>query len=161
MTHPTKIDIPQETREQLIKLLQGSLTAGIDLQLQCKQAHWNVKGPHFIALHDLFDQVQGVVEGFVDEIAERLTALGGTAVGTVGDVAKNTSLPSYPTDIFNGNDHVDAFSTALAAFGKLIRTNIDRAGEIGDADTEDLFTGVSRGIDQQLWFVEAHMQSDA
>ena len=160
MLHPTKIDIPEEKRIDLIALLQGTLTESINLKLQCKQAHWNVRGPNFIALHELFDQVAGIVEGFVDELAERITTLGGVANGTIGFIAEQTKLPAYSTDLVSGKDHVEALSGSLAAFGKLVRENIDKAAELGDADTEDLFTEVSRGIDQQLWFVEAHNHAD-
>lgn len=160
MLHPTKIDIPEEKRIDLIALLQGTLTESINLKLQCKQAHWNVRGPNFIALHELFDQVAGIVEGFVDELAERITTLGGVANGTIGFIAEQTNLPAYSTDLVSGKDHVEALSGSLAAFGKLVRENIDKAAELGDADTEDLLTEVSRGIDQQLWFVEAHNHAD-
>ena len=127
--------------------------------MQSKQAHWNVKGPQFIALHELFDKVAETVEDSIDEIAERAVAIGGTALGTVQVVAKETSLKPYPTDISRGTDHVDALSNALAAFGTSVRAAIGIADELGDAGTADLFTGVSREIDKYLWFVESHQQS--
>ncbi|MBD3673560.1 MAG: DNA starvation/stationary phase protection protein Dps [Planctomycetaceae bacterium] len=161
MLHPTKIDISEEKRIALISVLQGTLTEAIDLKLQSKQAHWNVRGPHFIALHELFDQVAGIVEGFVDELAERMTTLGGVANGTIGYVAEQTNLPAYSVELVSGKDHVEALSGSIAAFGKLVRENIDKAAELGDADTEDLLTEVSRGIDQQLWFVEAHIHAES
>jgi len=161
MLHPTKIDIPEDKRIDLIALLQGALTEAIDLKLQSKQAHWNVRGPNFIALHELFDQVAGIVEGFADEIAERITTLGGVANGIVGFIAEQTNLPVYSAELVSGTEHVEALSSSMAAFAKLIRENIDKAAELGDADTEDLLTEVSRGIDQQLWFVEAHNHADA
>jgi starvation-inducible DNA-binding protein len=159
--HPTKIDIPEEKRVELIALLQGTLTEAIDLKLQSKQAHWNVRGPDFIALHELFDQVAGIVEAFVDELAERMTTLGGVANGTLSFIAEQTNLPTYSAELVSGAEHVDALSSSLASFAKLVRENIDKAAELGDADTEDLLTEVSRGIDQQLWFVEAHNHADA
>ena len=113
----------------------------------------------FIALHELFDQVATEAEGYTDLIAERITTLGGTARGTVRVAAANSSLNEYPLEITDGADHVDALSTALADFGKKVRQNIDDMDEIGDKDTADLFTEVSRGIDKSLWFVEAHIQS--
>jgi starvation-inducible DNA-binding protein len=158
--HKTKIDLPESKRVQLIQLLGDRLADVIDLQLQSKQAHWNVKGPSFIALHELFDSIAGEVSEFADTIAERIVTLGGTADGTLSGVAKRTHLPAYPVEISAGRDHVETLSTALAAFGKLVREAIDRSTEMGDADTADLFTGISRDIDKKLWFVEAHLQAD-
>lgn len=156
--HNTKIDIKQETREKMIEILNARLADSIDLKSQAKQAHWNVKGMSFIALHELFDQVATEVEVHIDTIAERVTILGGTAEGTVRVAAQKSTLSQYPMEITEGSDHVDALSSALAQFGKNIRANIDDADEAGDKDTADLFTGVSRDIDKLLWFVEAHIQ---
>ena len=158
--NPTKNDISAEKRGALAQLLNERLADLIDLKLQAKQAHWNVKGPNFIALHELFDSVSEEVEAFVDTVAERLVALGGTAEGTIGVVAKRTKLESYPVNITSGRDHVEALSNALAVVGKFVRAAIDRASEIGDADTADLFTEVSRAIDKKLWFIEAHLQGE-
>ncbi len=113
---------------------------------------------NFIALHELFDQVATELDPMVDDIAERVTTLGGTALGTVRVAAQNSSLAEYPLEISEGADHVDALSNALADFGKKVRADIDTADELGDADTADLLTGVSRSIDKLLWFVEAHLQ---
>lgn len=157
--HETKIDIDKEKREQVIGLLNARLADALDLKSQAKQAHWNVKGMNFIALHELFDQVATEVEGFSDLIAERVTILGGTAEGTVRVAAEKSSLNQYPMEITDGRDHVDALSSALAAFSEATRANIDDADEAGDMATADLFTEVTRGIDKQLWFVEAHLQS--
>ena len=135
----------------------------IDLQTQIKQAHWNVKGPNFIALHELFDEINEEVEDYVDEIAERAAQLGGVAEGTARIVAKRSSLSEYPASAVDGRSHVEALSSALAAFGKAARKAIDQANEfadLGDLDTADLFTEVSRGIDKWLWFVEAHLETE-
>ncbi len=156
--HKTKIDITEKTREQIVVLLQARLSDAIDLKSQAKQAHWNVKGMNFIALHELFDQVATEVEVHIDTIAERITTLGGTALGTIRVAAQQSTLSEYPHEITDGSSHVEALSSALAEFGKLVRKNIDEADELGDADTADLFTGVSRDIDKSLWFVEAHLQ---
>ena len=157
--HNTKNDITKKNREKLIELLNSRLADALDLKSQAKQAHWNVKGMSFIALHELFDQVATEVETFSDTLAERITTLGGTALGTVRVAGQKSSLSEYPLEITDGADHVDALSTALADFGKKVRKNIDEADELGDADTVDIFTEVSRGIDKQLWFVEAHIQA--
>lgn len=157
--HNTKIDLTKGNREQIIKILNARLADAIDLKSQAKQAHWNVKGMSFIALHELFDQVSTEVETHIDDIAERVTSLGGTALGTVRVAAQNSTLSEYPLEITDGAAHVDALSTALADFGKKVRQNIDETDALSDADTADLFTGVSRSIDKLLWFVEAHLQA--
>lgn len=159
MLHETKIDISKAKREKLIALLNQRLADSSDLRSQAKQAHWNVKGMNFIALHELFDRVADEVEPHIDDIAERITTLGGTAVGTVRAAAQNSSLSEYPLEITDGAEHVDALSSALADFGKKVRKDIDTAEDIGDVDTADLLTGVSRSVDKLLWFVEAHQQS--
>ena len=157
--HNTKIDIQRETREKLIETLNTRLADAMDLKSQAKQAHWNVKGMNFIALHELFDQVATEVEAHVDTLAERVTTLGGTALGTVRVAADNSTLSQYPLEITDGHAHVEALSNALADFGKKVRENIDEADELGDMDTADIFTEVSRSIDKLLWFVEAHIQA--
>jgi starvation-inducible DNA-binding protein len=157
--HKTKNSLSQNVRQQAIELLNQNLALAIDLKLQTKQAHWNVKGPSFIALHELFDQVATAAEAFSDLIAERVTSLGGTAEGTVPAVAQRSTLAAYPLKISAGKDHVEALSSALAAFGKSVRGAIDEATKFGDADTADIFTEVSRETDKQLWLVEAHHQA--
>ena len=157
--HNTKIDLPKDKREKLIEILNGRLADASDLKSQIKQAHWNVKGMSFIALHELFDSIATAVEAHVDLIAERVTTLGGTALGTVRLAAQNSGLSEYPHEITDGASHVDAVSTALADFGKAVRKGIDDAADLGDQDTADIFTEISREIDKQLWFVEAHIQA--
>ena len=157
--HQTKNDLAKKNREKVIETLNARLADAIDLKTQAKQAHWNVKGPHFIGLHELFDQVATAVEAHTDLIAERVTALGGTALGTTRVVAQKSTLSEYPLEIVDGTAHVDALSTAMADFGKRIRQNIDDADKLDDADTADLFTEISREIDKLLWFVEAHIQA--
>lgn len=155
----TKNDIPEAKRADLIVLLNQRLADCIDLQTQMKQAHWNVKGPSFIALHELFDKINEDVEMYVDTIAERVVQLGGVAEGTARIAAKRSRLGEYPDTISDGPSHVDAVSTALADFGKEVRASIEEADEMGDKDAADIFTEVSRGIDKWLWFVEAHAQA--
>jgi len=156
----TKNDLPEATRVKAVELLNARLADCIDLQTQTKQAHWNVKGPSFIALHELFDKINEGVEDYVDDIAERAVQLGGVAEGTARAVAKRSSLAEYPAKAVDGRGQVEALSSALAAFGTAARKAIDQANELGDLDTADLFTEVSRGIDKWLWFVEAHLQAE-
>ena len=156
----TKNDLSEGTRVKTVELLNARLADCKDLQTQVKQAHWNVKGPNFISLHLLFDKINDDVEKYVDEIAERAVQLGGVAEGTARMVAKRSSLAEYPASAVDGRSHVDALSSALAAFGKSARKAIGEADNLGDLDTADLFTEVSRGIDKWLWFVEAHLQAE-
>lgn len=154
----TRNDLPDNTRKAMIALLNARLVDAIDLRLAIKQAHWNVKGANFIALHELFDQIQARVDAFADDIAERAVALAGAAHGTTQTVAKGTNLDPYPVDLMNEKGHLQALSDRVAAFGKLVRAAIDDADEASDKDTADLFTGISRQLDKDLWFLEAHLQ---
>ena len=156
----TKKDMPADTRTEKIALCNATLADCIDLETQTKQAHWNVRGPSFWGLHKLFDEINEAVEEYVDLIAERAGQLGGAVRGTARDAAKGSRLPEYPHDIKDGMAHVKALATALSAFGRTAREAIDTADEAEDKDTADVFTEVSRGIDQWLWFVEAHVQAD-
>ena len=158
--YATNNDLSEQTRTQIIALCNARLADSIDLETQVKQAHWNVKGSDFIALHKLFDEINEEVEEYVDLTAERVVQLGGIAEGTARLAVKASKLPEYPATIAEGHQHVDALSTALAAYGKLARAAIDEANKLGDADTADIFTENSRGVDKWLWFVEAHLQSN-
>ncbi len=158
--HHTKNTLPEKIRLQVVEDLQSCLADTLDLMTQAKQAHWNVKGPSFIALHELFDQVAEDLEGDVDLIAERIVQLGGVAEGTVRLAAAHSGLPEYPLGISDGREHVEALSHALAYFGERVRAAIGRADSLGDRDTADILTEVSRGVDQNTWFVEAHGQAE-
>ena len=157
--HKTQNNLREPIRRKSIDLLNQHLADVLDLGLQAKQAHWNVKGPNFIGLHELFDKVAEELEEFTDDIAERAVELGGGAQGTVQVVSKHSRLAAYPLDLTSGKGHIAALSSALAKFGASARADIDIAASFGDADTADLFTGVSRGVDKLLWLVEAHAQS--
>jgi starvation-inducible DNA-binding protein len=157
--YETGNDIPQNRRAELNELMNQRLADAVDLQMQMKQAHWNVKGPHFIGLHELFDQIDEAVESYVDLIAERIVQLGGIAEGTVRVAAGRSRLEEYPLTIADGQAHVEAVAKALSTFGHEARNTINQADELDDADTADIFTEISRGIDKWLWFVEAHTQA--
>lgn len=155
----TRIDLSADTRKKVVALLQQQLADTFDLFSQIKQAHWTVSGPQFIALHELFDKFAGEVSDHVDEIAERAMALGGHVKGTVRMAAASTRLPEWKADDRSGSM---AVVTQLAdRFGAVCRSTreaIDKADDLGDADTADLFTGVSRSLDKSLWFLEAHLR---
>jgi starvation-inducible DNA-binding protein len=154
--HQTRNTLPENIRNKSIELLNKHLAAAIDLHAQVKQAHWNVRGANFIAIHELFDKVAGEVEDYSDSIAERAAALGGTAHGTIQVATKHSFLVPYSLGIADAKDHIFEVCGALAAFGQSARQAIDEAAEYGDADTADLFTEISRGTDYQLWLVESH-----
>jgi starvation-inducible DNA-binding protein len=156
--YTTHNDLAAELRGKLETLLNARLADALDLEAATKQAHWNVKGPNFIALHELFDEVHTNIEEHVDTIAERIAALGGIARGTVQAAARASSLAPYPEDLSEGVAHLEALSERLADFGKKSRAAIAASDDLGDADTADLFTGVSRDVDKYLWFLEAHLQ---
>jgi starvation-inducible DNA-binding protein len=157
-TYATKIDLSAETRSKIVALLNQQLADTFDLFSQIKQAHWNVKGMHFIALHELFDKLAEEAEDYVDDIAERATALGGVAVGTARASGKASRLAEYPLDGVHGKVAVEALVERYAALAASTRKAIDAAASLGDAGTSDLFTGISRGLDKSLWFLEAHLQ---
>lgn len=155
--HKTHNTLSETIRVQSVELLNLNLAAAIDLHAQMKQAHWNVRGPGFIAIHELFDRVSVEVENFSDLLAERAAGLGGTANGTIQTAIKLSYLIPYPLGIADELQHLFAVSGALAAFGGSIQEAIEKSIAIEDATTADLFTEISRGVDQQLWFVESHL----
>jgi starvation-inducible DNA-binding protein len=157
--YETKNDLLLEIRTRSAALLNQRLADAIDLGTQVKQAHWNVKGASFIALHELFDQVAEHVEDQVDLLAERITALGGVALGTVEVVSRTSSLKAYPLDIRDGTEHLRALSNVVADFGSKVRAAIDATADWGDATTSDVFTQISREVDKDLWLLEAHLGS--
>jgi starvation-inducible DNA-binding protein len=157
----TAIDISRDKRIELSELLNLHLASAIDLQMQMKQAHWNVKGPNFSCLHELFDNVAASVQSYADLIAERVVQLGGIAEGTLLVTVSRTKLSEYPLSAADGADHVICVTKALSNFGREVRSAIQIATALDDAVSADLFTEVVRGIDQWLWFVEAHSQTSA
>lgn len=153
------IDMPEHQREKVIALLNQHLANTLDLASQVKQAHWNVKGMNFIALHELFDKHHEHLEDAADMIAERVTALGGVAMGTARMVATESKIAEYSTKLADGEDHVKALVERYGVMTAAVRKAIDLCGEYKDAGTQDLFTEISRDLDQDLWFLEAHIQS--
>ena len=157
-SHATRNDLKSNVKKSSIELLNARLADAIDLALITKQAHWNIKGPHFIAIHEMLDGFRTELDNHVDTIAERAVQLGGTALGTSQVVAAESKLPPYPTDIYKTKDHLAALIDHYAATAKSARAAIDEASEAGDADTADIFTAYSRALDKSLWFLEAHIQ---
>ncbi len=154
----TRIDLAAETREKMVALLNQELADTFDLYSQTKQAHWNVKGEQFYKLHELFDKLADELEDYVDLIAERVTTLGGMALGTARMVSAASRLPEYPSDVVDSLPSVEALAIRYAALCATTRAAIDTAAQAGDMDTSDLFTEISRGLDKALWLLEAHLQ---
>ncbi|MGB8702866.1 MAG: DNA starvation/stationary phase protection protein Dps, partial [Thermosynechococcaceae cyanobacterium] len=148
--YATRIDLDLSVRSQVVALLSQTLATTLDLKTQAKQAHWNVKGLDFLQLHELFDALSGELEEYVDLVAERITALGGTAMGTARIAASESLLPEYPFEAVDGADHVTALADRYALYAKHLRNAIDQTGNLGDADTADLYTEISRAIDKRL-----------
>lgn len=156
--HQTRNDTQSNAKKVSLETLQARLADGIDLALVIKQAHWNLKGPQFIGIHEMLDGFRDEMDDFNDKVAERITQLGGTARGTVQAVANETKLAAYPLDVYAIADHVAALIDRYAAYANAVRQNIDETDEAGDAGTADLFTEISRAVDKSLWFLEAHVQ---
>jgi starvation-inducible DNA-binding protein len=157
-THKTHNDLSANAKATVTTLLNARLADAIDLALLTKQAHWNIKGPQFIALHEMIDGFRTEIDDHVDTMAERVVQLGGTALGTTQAVAKATTLAPYPTDIYASHDHLAALIERYAKVAKGVRAGIEESDEAGDADTADLLTAFSRALDKALWFLEAHVQ---
>lgn len=150
--------LKSNTKSAMIDLLNAQLAGAIDLALVTKQAHWNLKGPNFIAVHEMLDTFREALDEHVDIIAERVAQLDGIALGTVQSVAEGTSLDPYPTDIRKVTDHLGALLDRYAATGKAAREGIDKADDAGDADTADILTAFSRELDKDMWFIKSHLE---
>lgn len=150
--------LTDNARKTSVSELNGRLADAIALALAVKQAHWNVKGRNFIAVHELFDTVHNNLREHIDIIAERVQQLDGVAVGTVEKVSGASGIKEYPTDLTKAEDHIKALSERYRDFGETLRTAIDATDEAGDADTADIFTAASRTVDKDLWFMESHLE---
>jgi len=158
MTFDTRIDIDPNVRKELIELLNQQLADATDLFTQTKQAHWNVKGLDFFQLHELFDTLAKLPRKHADLLAERATALGGLALGTVRMAAENSTLPEYPVETVEGREVVNLMVERWAAYAASLRAGIKRTQELNEPTTEDLLTELSRETDEALYFLEAHLQ---
>ncbi|MEL7435990.1 MAG: DNA starvation/stationary phase protection protein Dps [Chloroflexota bacterium] len=157
-TYPTANSLDVTVRAEMIGILNQLLADSLDLYSQCKQAHWNVKGMNFIALHQLFDQIAEAVEPIIDELGERVTALGADAQGTVRMAAENSRLPEFPSDLDTGEQFVEITRDRVSLFGNNTREAVNTAMEAGDEATADLFIGIVREMDKLTYFLEAHLR---
>jgi starvation-inducible DNA-binding protein len=145
--------------ETIIALLNQLLANTIDFKLSAKQAHWNVRGTNFIALHELFDKVSSTVDEYADTLAERVAQLNGTAQGTLQTVSEQSVLPGYPLDIHEAQDHVRALSTTIGMLADTHRQAINTSTNAGDKVTADILTETARGLDKLHWFIRSHHNS--
>lgn len=150
--------LEDNARKTAIETLNANLADYIALGLAIKQAHWNVKGKNFIAVHELFDSVYANVQEQIDIMAERVQILDGVAMGTLEVVAKQSGIDAYPTGLTKAEDHIREVCSRLRAVGASFREAIDTTDEAGDADTADIFTAASRQADKDLWFMESHLE---
>ncbi len=150
--------LKDNARKAAIEELQACMSDGLSLSMALKQAHWNLKGPNFIAVHELLDAVKARLDPNIDDMAERIQQLDGTAKGTVETVAQSTSLDPYPTDLSASDDHLRQICERMRAYGGRVRDGIDTVGDAGDQDTADLLTAASRQADKDLWFLESHLE---
>jgi starvation-inducible DNA-binding protein len=155
----TSINIPESKRSAIIEILNARLADTTDLKTQTKHAHWNVKGPQFFQLHELFDSIAPHFDDYSDLIAERIAQLGGIANGTLREAAEASSIPEYDLSAVSGTEHVKALVKNISRFASLVREAIDQTDELEDKDSADIFTEVSRQVDKDLWFLEAHLQA--
>lgn len=148
--------LTQDTRKQMVDLLNATLVDTIALTLAVKQAHWNIKGPGFIGVHELLDDVADRLRDKSDLMAERAVILGGFARGTLEVVAEETTLDPYPVDESDISAHVAALKERFMHVGGKLREAIEAADEAGDEDTADLLTEASRAVDKDAWFIGAN-----
>jgi starvation-inducible DNA-binding protein len=153
----TRNDLGANVREASVGVLNATLADAMDLTNGVRMAHWTVRGPHFAALHALFETFYGQLGEATDDLAERVVQLGGTPDGTTQLVGDKSRLPPYPPALRDGMDHVKALADRYAALARTVRAGIDTTGDAGDADTADLLTGLSRTLDKALWMLEAHL----
>lgn len=154
----TRHTLPEATRHASVELLNARLADAIMVGLQAKQAHWNVRGPRFLPLHELFDSVAEHAREWADLMAERAGSLGGVVDGTPASVVERSDLPTYPTELIDADGHIERMAEVLASFSRRLVGSIEAAGDAGDPATEDVFTEVARAVDQDFWFIEAHTQ---
>ena len=157
MTYTSRLDLGEPIRTAVLPILQARLSDTLDLRAQVKQAHWNVKGTAFIALHDLFDRLADEIDAAADDIAERIVALGGYSDGRSRRTANDSTLPPWPEVAQAQADVLTALAASISVHAKALRRAIDQSSDIGDAGTADLFTGQLRQTDKHLWLVEAHV----
>ena len=156
--YKSPIPLSKEAREQLSETLNARLTDGLDLHSQIKVAHWNIKGPHFAALHPLFETFAVSLANHNDALAERAVTLGGRALGTARHVAKSSRLPEYPQETTRDLDHVKLLAERIEAYLTGVRESRAISEKLADLDTSDLLTGIIVEFEKHAWFLRASME---
>ena len=159
--HKTRNDLKSNTKATVGALLNERLADAIDIALMTKQAHWNLRGRQFIAVHEMLDGLRTEVDGHIDTMAERIVQLGGVALGTTQVIAQGTKLKAYPIDLVRVERHLEALAERYGDLANSTRAAIEAAEDAGDADTADILTAFSRSLDKALWFLEAHEETEA
>ncbi|HEY2456667.1 MAG TPA: DNA starvation/stationary phase protection protein Dps [Candidatus Acidoferrum sp.] len=157
-TFQSSVGVPENNRQAIIALLNQRLADSVDLKSQVKWAHWNVKGMHFIQVHELFDSIAGHLDDQTDSLAERATTLGGVANGTVREAAAKSGLKEADLTAIDAASMLKFLVHNVAHHANALRTAVQEADDLGDPITTDLFTTLTRELDKDLWFLEAHLQ---
>ena len=155
----SSVGVPENSRQALTTLLNLRLADTTDLHSQVKWAHWNVKGKDFYQLHLLFYSIAEHLEDHIDTIAERITSLGGVANGTVREAAAKSTIKEADLGASDGPDMLKFLVHNFAFATNAMRESVKESDDLDDAITADLFTTVTREMDKDLWFLEAHTQA--
>ncbi|MCA9668019.1 MAG: DNA starvation/stationary phase protection protein Dps [Myxococcales bacterium] len=154
---PSHISLSEKNRSQLVDVLNAQLANALDLWSQLKQAHWNLRGRFFISRHELFDALAEHLQQHADDLAERASALGGYAQGTVRLAAHNSTLEEHDLGAVNGQAHVQSLVARYAAHSASLRIAIGTSQTMGDPASEDLLSGQLREVEKDMWFLESHL----
>ena len=155
---PTRSYLPEQVRRSSIGVLNQCLADLSAVTMQLTSAHWNVKGQEFYQLHELFDDLIEEFDDYVDDVAERASALGGRPPGTAREVARETTIPALPPQTVDGVALVAELADRLAVLDANLYEQLETVTEQNDLDTADLLNEISRVVAKSLWFLEAHLQ---
>jgi starvation-inducible DNA-binding protein len=149
------IGLDEEVRNRVVSALQRLLADEITLYLKTRNFHWNVEGQNFLQLHQLFQQHYEALDDILDDVAERIRALGGYAAGSMHEFVQLTRLPevtggSHPEtrmEILLLRDHETVIQE--------IRHLVDVFDDLGDAGTQDFVTGVMKQHEKMAWMLRS------
>lgn len=150
--------VKSDDADKLVALLQDRLNALNDLALTLKHVHWNVVGPHFIAVHTMLDPQVDAVRVMVDDIAERIATLGGSPSGTPGALVAQRGWDDYSIGRADTQQHLGALDVVYAGVIEAHRAAIEATEDL-DQVTQDMLIGQGRQLEQFHWFVRAHLET--